>query len=103
MMSSVGLSTALGEAAGMAFSPTTGTAFVADGNSGGTNKLYSLNLTTGLLTAVGDLGDSTGLAGLSFAPRPSSPEPSSLATAGTVAFMGLAWFARRRKARICAV
>jgi hypothetical protein len=100
LMTSVGPSTALEEAAGVAFSPTTGTAFVADGGRCGTNKLYSLDLTTGLLTAVGGLGVSTGLAGLSFAPTAPVPEPSSLATAGTVAFIGLGWFARRRQARI---
>jgi DNA-binding beta-propeller fold protein YncE len=70
----------LGDTAGMAFSPSTGTAYVADGGTSGTNALYTLNTTTGALTLVGATGAANGLAGLSFVPQqsPSVPEPSAL-------------------------
>ena len=96
---SVLMSTQLGDAAGMAFSPTTGAAYVADGGTGGTNKLYTLNLTTGALTPVGGTGVSNGLAGLSFVPQqqPSVPEPSALALgAVTAALFGLGGWMRSK-------
>jgi DNA-binding beta-propeller fold protein YncE len=99
---SVSMSTQLGNAAGMAFSPTTGAAYVADGAAGGTNTLYTLNLTTGALAPVGGTGGANGLAGLSFVPplQPSVPEPSTLAlgvvTAGLLGLGG--WMRSRRVA-----
>jgi DNA-binding beta-propeller fold protein YncE len=64
------LNLALGSTAGMAIDPYTGVFYVADGESGGTDKLYTLNPATGLLTAVGPLGVADGLAGLAFVPEP---------------------------------
>lgn len=64
------LSVTLGSTAGMAVDPYTGVFYVADGESGGTDTLYTLNPTTGVLTAVGPLGVADGLAGLAFVPEP---------------------------------
>lgn len=64
------LSLALGSTAGMAVDPLSGAFYVADGESGGTDKFYALNPETGVLTAVGLLGISDGLAGLTFVPEP---------------------------------
>jgi hypothetical protein len=71
-ISTVNLSVALGTSAGMAFDPATGTLYVADGAGAGTDNLYTLNTTTGLMTLVGSTGLSNGLAGLAFVPEPSS-------------------------------
>jgi hypothetical protein len=65
----------LGSGVGMAFDPITGIPFVADGGGGATNLLYSLEVSTGMLTPIGNTG-SLGLSGLTFV---SVPEPSSIA------------------------
>jgi DNA-binding beta-propeller fold protein YncE len=70
MLSHKALSTGLGSTAGMAVDPYTGVFYVADGESGGTDTLYTLNPTMGVLTAVGPLGVADGLAGLAFVPEP---------------------------------
>jgi len=64
------LSHSLGFSAGMAFDPVTGIAYVADGNFHGSNDLYTLNTSTGLLTTVGPTGTAFrfGIGGLSFNP-----------------------------------
>lgn len=64
------LNVALGSTAGMAVDPLTGVFYVADGESNGTDTLYTLNPATGVLTAVGPLGLTDGLAGLTFVPEP---------------------------------
>jgi hypothetical protein len=68
VISTTVLSHSLGFSAGMAFDPVTGIAYVADGNFHGSNKLYTLNTSTGLLTTVGPTGTATrfGIGGLSF-------------------------------------
>ncbi len=71
-LSSVALSAALGATAGMSFDPASGALYVADGESGGTDRLYTLNTTTGVLSEIGSTGLANGLAGLSFVPEPSS-------------------------------
>jgi hypothetical protein len=76
-LTSVSLSVSLGAVAGMAFDPVSGVAYVADGNTGGTNNLYTLNTSTGVLTLVGGTGAAQGLAGLSFSPA-AVPEPSTV-------------------------
>jgi len=76
-LSRVSLSRSLGAAAGMAVDPLTGTFYVADGDSSGTDHLYTLNPTTGLLTDIGPTGLADGLAGLTFL-----PEPATLALLG---------------------
>lgn len=79
------LSTGLGSTAGMAVDPFSGVFYVADGESGGTDKLYTLDPATGVLTAVGPLGVTDGLAGLAFV-----PEPTTL----VLLILGLAGFMR---------
>ena len=86
-LTSLSLSRSLGSAAGMAIDPLTGTFYVADGDSSGTDHLYTLNPTTGLLTDIGATGLTNGLAGLTFL-----PEPASLALMAAAA----ALLARRR-------
>ena len=76
-LASVSLSSALGSVAGMAVEPQTHVFYVADGDSGGTDRLHSLNPPTGVLTVVGPTGLPDGLAGLAFI-----PEPVSLALLG---------------------
>ena len=76
-LSSIALSQPLGSVAGMAVDPLTQTFYVADGDSAGTDHLYTLNPTTGLLTDIGSTGLDNGLAGLAFL-----PEPASLALLG---------------------
>ena len=73
-VSDVLLSRPLGAYAGMDFDPVSGSLYVADGGTGG-GSLYTLNPATGVLTAIGSLGVSNGLAGLAFSPV---PEPGSL-------------------------
>jgi Ca2+-binding RTX toxin-like protein len=73
----------LGSVAGMDFDPATGKLWVADGDSVagfGTNRLYTLDPTSGTLTEIGALGVSDGLAGLEFL----SFTPASLPTTPTV-------------------
>jgi DNA-binding beta-propeller fold protein YncE len=74
LLSSITMNVNLGETAGLAFDPATGIAYVADGAFDGTLKLYTLNTATGVATAVGNLGDSGGLAGLAFTTP--VPEPA---------------------------
>ncbi|HEU4403889.1 MAG TPA: hypothetical protein VFS43_01140 [Polyangiaceae bacterium] len=64
---------ALGNVAGMAFEPSRGSLYVADGDNNGTNRLYVLDPATGALTDVGPTtvpGFFGGLAGLVFLPAP---------------------------------
>jgi hypothetical protein len=70
VISTTVLSHSLGFSAGMAFDPVTGIAYVADGNFHGSNNLYTLNTSTGLLTAVGPTGTAFrfGIGGLSSNP-----------------------------------
>ena len=89
-LSTMPLSTPLGAlAAGMDFDPATGTFYVADGGSGGTDSLYTLDPATGVLTAIGPLGIAGGLSGLAV------PEPDT-ALLGIAACAALAGVARRR-------
>jgi hypothetical protein len=90
--SRVPLSVSLGNSVGLAFDPVTGTAYVADGDLG-TNNLYTLDTTTGVLTLVGPLGVPYGLSGLAFVPV---PEPSSPALA-TIAAAALSLISCRRR------
>jgi len=75
------LNTALGSVAGMDVDPGTGTFYVADGGSDGTDTLYTLDPSTGELTEVGPLGPADGLAGLAFVPEPAT---LALITLGSV-------------------
>jgi DNA-binding beta-propeller fold protein YncE len=70
VISSTVLSHSLGFSAGMVFDPVTGIAYVADGNFHGSNNLYTLNTSTGLLTTVGPTGTAFrfGIGGLSSNP-----------------------------------
>lgn len=89
ILTTVSLNTKLGETAGSAFDPSTGTLYVADGGTGGTNKLYTLDTSTGILTPVGNTGTRIGIAGLTFV----VPEPSSLAlvSLGWLVLVGMGW------------
>lgn len=69
---SVALNVTLGSAAGMTVDPDSGTFYVADGESDGTDKLYTLDVVTGQLTEIGSTGVSEGLAGLAYLPEPSA-------------------------------
>ncbi len=93
VISTVMMSSNLGGAAGLAFDPFTGTAFVADGGAAGTNILYTLNVSTGSLSPIGSLGIPGGISGLTIV---NVPEPSSLVL---VTLAGLAMIARRRRDR----
>ncbi len=75
------LNVALGSTAGMAVDPFTGVFYVADGESGGTDTLYTLNPATGVLTAVGPLGVADGVAGLASVPEPGAAVLLALAAA----------------------
>lgn len=75
------LNIALGSTAGMAVNPATGVFYVADGESGGTDKLYTLNPATGTLTAIGPTGLADGLSGLTFVPEPEAAISLSLVAA----------------------
>jgi len=70
ILTTVPLSEPLGSTAGMDVDPATGTFYIADGGSDGTDMLYTLHPSTGVLTEVGPLGVDTGLAGLAFVPEP---------------------------------
>ena len=75
ILTSVDLSvTGTGVTAGMSFDPATGTLYLATGV--GTEDLYTVNTSTGVMTLVGTTGEN--LSGLAFAPS-SVPEPSSWA------------------------
>lgn len=66
------LSRPLGSTVGMDTDPATGILYVADGESSGTDKLYSLDPGTGTLTEIGPTGLANGLAGLAFLPEPNT-------------------------------
>jgi hypothetical protein len=88
VLSEIPLSHPLGTTAGMAFDPGTGIAYVADGGGGGTNTLYTLNTSTGLLTPIGSTGLANGLAGLTFEGLGTPiPEPASFMSGVTAAVM----------------
>lgn len=72
VVASTPLSRALGSVAGMDVHPVTGAFYVADGGGGGTNQLYLLDVSTGRLDVIGELGVVGGLAGLAFLPEPST-------------------------------
>jgi DNA-binding beta-propeller fold protein YncE len=91
ILSRVSCATLLGEAAGMDFDPATGTLYVADGATHGTNCLYTLDPASGAMNLVGSLGVSAGFAGLAFA----VPEPTILLL---VACGGITLTRRRRPA-----
>lgn len=63
---------ALGTVGGLAFDPRTGALLVADGDFGGTAKLYRYDFAIGDLVLIGRtgvaIGNSNGFAGLEFAP-----------------------------------
>jgi len=66
------LSASLGSTAGMAFDPSAGTLYVADGEDGCTGLLYRLSTTTGELLPVGATGLSGGFSSLTWIPEPGS-------------------------------
>ncbi len=67
---SVTTDTALGLVGGMAFHPSSDLLYVVDGDFGGNNQLFSLDVETGEFEAIGETlpGDFAGLAGLAFQP-----------------------------------
>jgi hypothetical protein len=81
ILSSVDLTGAqLGFSAGMAIDPSTGIAYIADGNFRGTNMLYTLDTSTGVVNKVGPTGTQFrfGVTGLAFSPESTpTPEPGS--------------------------
>jgi len=95
VVSSVTTDLALGTVAGMDFDPLSGVLYVADGDTDGTDNLYTLDLNSGIFTLVGNTGLNGGnfgfiggLSGIEFIPAPSAA--SLLALAGMSA-------ARRRR------
>ena len=68
-LSTTALSRTLGALAGMDFDAATQTLYVADGGSGGTDALYTLDPATAVLTTIGPLDIAGGLSGLAV------PEP----------------------------
>lgn len=92
VLSSLTMNVNLGSGAGLTFDPTTGLGYVADGEVGGTNTLYSLNTATGALTSIGATGLANGLAGLTFV---NVPEPTTLAAGAAAAVLV------RRRRRKC--
>jgi DNA-binding beta-propeller fold protein YncE len=93
VLGSTPLSLDLGAVAGMAFDPATGTFFVADGGSGGTDSLYTLEPATGVLTLRGATVPG-GLAGLAVNPVP-EPTGLTLAGAGALGLVGYGWRRKR--------
>ncbi len=69
IVSSTPLSAPLGATAGMTFYPPMSTFFVADGSDSGTNSLHTLDVSSGILTLVGDTGLASGLVGLAYSCR----------------------------------
>lgn len=98
VLSRTALTIDIGEVAGMAYDSITGTFFVADGkvvpDSIGQNRLYQLNISTGEMTLIGDLGIDQGLSGLTMIPEPSTLALSAL---GMLVVAGSIW---RRRARM---
>ena len=82
ILSSVVMNVNLGGSAGLTFDYATGTAYLADGVTGGTNLLYTLNTTTGVATGIGSLGI-TDMAGLAFR----GPTQQTVPDAGNSAFL----------------
>ena len=77
----------LGVVAGMDFNPITGELFVADGDTQGTNNLYTLDTSSASFSLVGatDLPDPFGLSGLSavqFIPAPGASAVLAIAGIG---------------------
>ena len=66
VMTTVAVSGPLGVTTGMDFHPTTGVLYVADGEAGGGDSLYTLDPATGVMSLVGPLGVPDGFAGLTF-------------------------------------
>jgi hypothetical protein len=89
-------SVALGNVAGIAFDNSTGVLYAADGDTSGTNKLYSFDFNVGDLVAIGPTGAAggiyQGLAGLTNV----VPEPASAALLLLTA-SGLALRSRRQR------
>lgn len=78
IVSSLAMNADLAGGAGMTFHPLTGVAYVADGGVANTNLLYTLDASTGNLTAVGPINVPGGIAGLTFV---NVPEPTSICLA----------------------
>jgi len=71
ILTSVNLSVQLGTAVGFTYDTDNGKYYVTDGDAAGTNTLYTLDVSTGVLTSVGPTGLTSG-SGLAFNP-PASP------------------------------
>jgi hypothetical protein len=88
ILSTIPIGASLGNLAGMAFDPDSGSLYIADGGALGTNKTYLFLLDLQFLFELGDTNAPFGLSGLTFI-----PEPSSIFL---LACAGLAWRRRRR-------
>jgi len=88
ILTSVNVNIDLGFVGGMDFEPGSGTLYVADGGNLGTDTLYTLNPDTGVLTSVGPLGLSFGLAGLEFFVCRPAPANDNCADAA-LTFLGI--------------
>jgi len=75
LLTSVTLNIDLGATAGLTFDFSTGTAYLAHGDTAAPTMLYTLNVNTGTVTPVGPVGNSQGMAGLAFLPGPGGPAP----------------------------
>lgn len=92
--SSIATNVNLGDGVGLAIHPITNVAYLADGGFGGTDLLYTLDLTTGFLSPIGPTGVADGIAGLAFV---TVPEPSSIWLAGIFGALGIARAKRKRQ------
>jgi hypothetical protein len=93
---SLGVGTGLDPRLGFDISGTNNSNAFATILTGGTDKLYALNLGTGAVTLVGTIGNGTTVySGLTNASA--VPEPASLATVGAVATLGLLMRRSRRR------
>lgn len=70
--SNITMNLKLGGGNGMAFDPDTGLAYVGDSTFPGTGLLYSLDVSSGFLTAIGPTSIPGGIVGLTAVPEPSS-------------------------------